>query len=91
MKAVLAFAVLLAAIGAVPLSPRASQFRSGLDVVQVYATVRTSDGAFARDLVQHFDLAAFHALPGDEVEVVAHSVAGARKCTMPADDTRAIR
>jgi len=50
MKAALAFAALLAAFVAVTAFPRASQFRSSLDVVQVYATVRTSDGVFARDL-----------------------------------------
>ena len=50
MKAALAFAVLLAACVAVAASPRAFQFRSSLDVVPVYATVRTGDGVFARDL-----------------------------------------
>jgi hypothetical protein len=41
--------------------------------------------------VQYFDLAAFHALPGDQVEVIAHSSSGARKCTLSAKDKSAIR
>jgi len=42
-------------------------------------------------LVQHFDLAAFKALPGDDAEVVVHSQAGQRKCTIPAKDKAALR
>jgi len=51
MQAALVFAAVLAAFVAVPASPR-GQFRSSLDVVPVYATVRTGDGAFVRDLTR---------------------------------------
>src|SRR3990172_1895661 len=45
-------ALAMAAAAVTPGHARIEQFRSSLDVVEVYATVRRSQGTFARDLTR---------------------------------------